>query len=444
MKTNHTILIVYISVLLFNSLVYESFSQDKTEIEKKTVKITVQSASLPSMASVFIVGNHIKLGSWNPWQTPLIENADGSWSGEFEIEKGYKLEYKFTLSGWEAEALNDDESVPPNEMLTVDRDTAIIHIIKHWKGYTGESPPVFKIAHLQLLSKLDDLEYNAAKAARYCRTADSLGADLALLPEGFFMGFRTVDTGQKEYSITKDHPFVKQFAKLASELDMAITFPFSEKEDGKIYNSVLLIDRFGKIVLTYRKVHLWELGGPNAAVTPGTTFNVCELNTKIGIIKIGAMICSDYYFPESARILMLNGAEIVIVPNSAPINEHVLTMLKARAIENCMGIALTNPPVSDISGFSNQTGKSSAFSPFLWGRYSLLTAGENEGVYISEFEIEKIREQRKTTYFGNAFRHPGVYRAIINTVVNEPFKGRKNGLGQDFTKEKRINYIKDN
>jgi predicted amidohydrolase len=76
------------------------------------------------------------------------------------------------------------------------------------------------------------------------------------------------------------------------------------------------------------------------------------------------MICADYYFPESARIRMLKGAEIVIVPNAAPINAHHHTMLKSRAIENSFGIALTNyPGQKERPGTYCHTGKSIAFNP---------------------------------------------------------------------------------
>ncbi len=58
---------------------------------------------------------------------------------------------------------------------------------------------------------------------------------------------------------------------------------------------------------------------------------------------------------------------------------------------------------------------------------------------LAESPEVKISQYRRETYFGNAFRHPGVYNALTDTIVNEPFKGRKTGLGDDFTKEKRIN-----
>ena len=80
-----------------------------------------------------------------------------------------------------------------------------------------------------------------------------------------------------------------------------------EKENQDYYYSVCVIDRFGQICLTHRKVHLWEWGVGNALSTPGKSFDVCELNTKNGNLTLGVMICADWYFPESARILMLNG-----------------------------------------------------------------------------------------------------------------------------------------
>ncbi len=90
---------------------------------------------------------------------------------------------------------------------------------------------------------------------------------------------------------------------------MAIAVTFLERWGGAPRNSVCLIDRHGRIAFTYAKVHTcdfdWE-----AACTPGDDFLVADLDTAAGEVKVGAMICYDREFPESARILMLKGVEI--------------------------------------------------------------------------------------------------------------------------------------
>jgi len=298
-----------------------------------------------------------------------------------------------------------------------------------------------KIAHLQIFAFNNNIEENMQKAELYFRKADSIGADLAVLPEMYSIGCGYDEPANIEdwlsQAISMDHPFINHFVALAKELDMAIAVTFLEKENREYYNSVCVIDRSGEICLNHRKVHLWEPSLVEAVCTSGKEFDVCNLNTKNGTFKLGAMICADYYFPESARILMLNGAEIVIVPNAAPLSEHLHAMLKSRAIENSFGIALVNyPGEKECPGYCH-TGRSIAFNPWYWGEYQIFEADEKEGIYISEFDLLEIRRYRNESYFGNAYRHPTLYKPLIDTVVNEPFKGRKTGLGVDFTQKKR-------
>ena len=427
-------------IFLFSVVLLQA--QETKSVDDQIVRFKVYPKSLPPSSKITIVGNHPKLGNWDASKTVLTENPDKSWSIDLQFSRGTRLAYKITRGSWETEAMRKDLSLPPNSVLTVKRDTTIIIEIEKWKDEIDKS---FRIAHLQIHAKEDDISANLVKAENYCRLADSLGADLALLPERYSVGYGPLDPGKTDKwyknAIHQDDSFIQHFISLAVELDMAIAVTFFEIEEQNYYNTVTVIDRFGKLCLTYRKVHLFELGN-DAICTPGDAFYVCDLDTRNGIVKLGALICADYYYPESARILALKGAEIVIVPNAAPLNLQFLSMLKARAIENCMGFALTNYPYRELGGDFKFTGLSTAYNPWYWGDNTIFMADGKEGVYMSEFDLLSIRQQREVTWFGNAFRHPGMYKALLDTVVNAPFKGRKTAIGQDFTREKRINTIK--
>ena len=78
--------------------------------------------------------------------------------------------------------------------------------------------------------------------------------------------------------------------------------------------------------------------------SPGESFDVCLLKGAEGQVNVGAMICADREFPEAATQLMLNGAELVIVPNACTWDEIRTAGLKTRAFENLLGIAMTNYP----------------------------------------------------------------------------------------------------
>lgn len=93
--------------------------------------------------------------------------------------------------------------------------------------------------------------------------------------------------------------------------------------------------------MTYAKVHTCDFD-VERHLTPGDDFYVAELDTPVGGVRIGAMICYDREFPESARILMLKGVEIILAPNACPMEINRLSQLRARAFENMVGIATAN------------------------------------------------------------------------------------------------------
>lgn len=104
-----------------------------------------------------------------------------------------------------------------------------------------------------------------------------------------------------------------------------------------------MFDRFVNNVLTYVKIHTCDFCDERR-LSAGDDFYVADLNTEHGNVKIGAMICYDREFPESARVLMLKSAEIILVPNACPMEINRLSQLRARAYENMVGIATVNYP----------------------------------------------------------------------------------------------------
>ena len=159
-------------------------------------------------------------------------------------------------------------------------------------------------------------------------------------------------------------------------------------------------------------------------VTSGDDFYVADLDTASGPVKVGAMICYDREFPESARVLMLKGAEVVLVPNACPMEINRLSQLRGRAYENMMGIATCNYPC----GQPDCNGHSSAFDgvaylPEMPGSRDtcILEAGGSEGVYLAEFDLDMLREYRKAEVHGNAYRRPEKYHMLVEKRICEPF-----------------------
>lgn len=284
---------------------------------------------------------------------------------------------------------------------------------------------MFKVALLQLIPCKTQAE-NLAKGIEYCRKAKQMGADVALFPEMWNTGYSFDVSDMNETAIDRDSEFVQSFAALAKELDMAIAVTYLERYTPSPRNTVTVIDRFGYCVLTYAKVHTCDFDAERN-LTPGDDFYVVDLNTANGNIKIGAMICYDREFPESARILMLKGAEVILVPNACPMEINRLTQLRARAYENMLGIATCNYAF----GQPDCNGHSSAFDGIAYGEIRpgtvesrdtlIIEAGETEGVYLASFPITKIREYCKHEVHGNAYRRPSKYHLLVSDIKEEPF-----------------------
>ncbi len=159
-------------------------------------------------------------------------------------------------------------------------------------------------------------------------------------------------------------------------------------------------------------------------MTPGEDFYVTELDTSCGKVKVGAMICYDREFPESARILMLKGAELLLVPNACPMELNRLSQLRARAYENMMAIATCNYPetVPDCNGNSSVF-DGVAYLPELPGSRDtcILQADQKEGIYMAKLDLEQLRSYREREVHGNAYRHPKKYSLLVDTKIDPPF-----------------------
>ena len=282
-----------------------------------------------------------------------------------------------------------------------------------------------KIALLQI-APCRTLEGNLEKGIASCRKAKELGADIALFPEMWSNGYniynRPVDRWKGE-AIPADSEFVNAFGALAGELSMAVGITFLEQYEGGPRNSMVLFDRRGERKITYAKVHTCDFD-VERNLTPGEDFYVALLDTARGKVKVGAMICFDREFPESARILMLKGAELILVPNACPMEINRLSQLRARAYENMLAIATCNYPdsVPDCSGGSSVF-DGVAYLPELDGSRDMciLQAEGAEGIYLAELDLEQLRRYRKSEVHGNAFRRPRKYGILLDTKTEQPF-----------------------
>lgn len=282
-----------------------------------------------------------------------------------------------------------------------------------------------KIALLQI-APCNTLRENLEKGIGCCKTAKGMDADIALFPEMWSNGYRIYDRPVDEWkaeAISAGSDFVNTFGRLAEELNMAIGVTFLEKHHDAPRNSLILFDRFGRQALTYAKVHTCDFGAERD-LTPGDDFYVAALDTACGEVKAGAMICYDREFPESARILMLKGAELILVPNACPMEINRLSQLRARAYENMLAVATCNypAPVPDCNGGSCVF-DGVAYVPELDGSRDtcILQADGKEGIYLAQLDLERLRRYRESEVHGNAYRRPKKYGLLVDTKIDKPF-----------------------
>jgi predicted amidohydrolase len=154
--------------------------------------------------------------------------------------------------------------------------------------------------------------------------------DVILLTEAFLN--RGVQGKPHEVAQPIPGPATEVLAGKARQYKSYIIVGLLESDGGRTYNTAVLIDREGRLAGKYRKTHL-PLAEVEDGITPGSDYPVFD--TDFG--RIGILICWDFVFPETARILRLKGAEILFLPIAGdPAPRHWDTITRARAIDNGM------------------------------------------------------------------------------------------------------------
>ena len=283
-----------------------------------------------------------------------------------------------------------------------------------------------KIAFAQILPG-KNLDENLSIGKKACVEAKEKGADIVLFPEMWSDGyFLPQDEAElSKLAISRDSDFINAFRDLAASLRMAIGITFLEAYDPKPLNSVVFFDRLGNEILHYSKVHTCAFDD-EAVLSAGEDFYTADLDFGRGTVKIGAMICFDREFPESARILMLKGAELILAPNACPMEINRLSALRTRAYENMTAVATCNYP----AGQPDCNGHSSLFDGVPWVRelpgardMCVMEAPEEPGVYLGTLDLDLLRNHRSGDIMGDKYRHPEKYGILSDPEVRGVIKG---------------------
>ena len=274
----------------------------------------------------------------------------------------------------------------------------------------------FRVAVLQMRSVNREYERNIKTIIKYMSDAKQNGADILLLPECFITGYDlTIDNAS---AITEND--LAPLCENAKELNIGLVAAALTQGKSNPQNSAFVISKDGKILMKYAKVHTCDFADEKV-LESGTEFKVCDFDG----VKIGIMICYDREYPESARVLMLKGAEIILVPNDCGSMRPRLQALSTRAYENMCGVAMANPN-------GENAGNSCAYSPICWDRNGecvdntlLLADAETEGLFYADFDMDAIRAYREREMMGNTFRKVKAYAQLLNDEIQYPFVRKK-------------------
>ncbi len=247
------------------------------------------------------------------------------------------------------------------------------------------------VAAIQMNST-DDKTENLASARRLVTEAAGRGASLVALPELFNC------LGPPETIVANSEPIPgltsELMSKLARELQITILAgSLGERCEGdKIFNTSLLFGPDGDLLAKYRKLHLFDIDLPGEVTFQESDFmgfgdRIAVTDTDVG--RLGQSTCYDLRFPELFRLLVDDGAEVIVVPAAfamATGRDHWEVLLRARAIENqCFVIA---PNQFGRHGESLQTyGRSMIVDP--WGTV-LAKAPDGSGVITAEIDFDQL------------------------------------------------------
>ncbi|MBR8321355.1 MULTISPECIES: carbon-nitrogen hydrolase family protein [Burkholderia cepacia complex] len=241
---------------------------------------------------------------------------------------------------------------------------------------------------LAQLSLVDgDVAHNTRKVIDTIERVDVAGGTkLIVFPETTLSGFPTREN-VAEVAETLDGPRLQAVRDAARRKGVAVAVGLAERDGGRFYNTTVLVDERGDIVLRYRKTHLWA--SDVGVFTPGDRFATCVWNG----LTVGLLICYDIEFPETARAIGALDADLLIVTNGnmdpfGPVHRRAIA---ARAMENQMFAVMVNRcgPGDDDLTFA---GLSTLVDPF---GESTLELGRDEAVAPANLDLTRLEASRE-------------------------------------------------
>ncbi|MGY0615946.1 N-carbamoylputrescine amidase [Vibrio sp. FJH11] len=252
-----------------------------------------------------------------------------------------------------------------------------------------------------------DVSDNVNKAEGLVREAAAKGAQIILIQELFETPYFCIEIDESYHklaSVLEENEAFQRMSKLARELEVVLPFSWFEKAGNVRFNSLAMIDADGSLLGVYRKTHIPDSDGylEKYYFSPGDTgFKVW--NTRYA--KIGVGICWDQWFPETARSMALQGAELLFFPTaigSEPSQPeldsqpHWQCVMQGHAAANQIPVIASNRIGTEKAQFRDLelTFFGSSFIANYTGEILAKADRTTEGVLIHEFDLDEIAFQR--------------------------------------------------
>ena len=261
-----------------------------------------------------------------------------------------------------------------------------------------------------------DKESMIQKHEEMLRQAADQGAQVACLQELFYSPYLGQVQDLALYAYTEpipDGPTTERLQKLAQELRMVLVAPMYEEDGpGIYYNTAAVIDADGSYLGKYRKTHLPHLPGfwEKFYFRPGN-LGYPVFDTAVG--KVGVYICYDRHFPEGARCLGLNGAELVFIPSatSRGLSMHLWFIEQtSHAIANGYWVGTINRVGVEPLGDNDFYGSSYFANPR--GEIIAQASDREEELLVADLDMDLIKQTRDTWQFYRD-RRPDMYGPIV-------------------------------
>jgi N-carbamoylputrescine amidase len=272
----------------------------------------------------------------------------------------------------------------------------------------------------------DVLEENVMKATAFIRDAAARGATIVLLPE-LFEGYYWPQVQRERFFArahpVDNHPFIPQFQALARELGVVLPLSFFERAGHAHYNSLVMIDASGETVGLYRKSHIPD--GPGYMekyyFTPGDT-GFRAFPTRAG--TLGAAICWDQWYPECARAMALQGAEVLLYPTaigsepepagSMDTSGMWQRVMMGHAVANACYLGAANRVGTEaIEGFE-QTFYGASFIADFTGEKIAEAGRTEEAMLVASLNLDEARAFRAGMGFFRD-RRPDLYTPLLTS-----------------------------